>query len=444
MTRNKIDTDRIKQDHPVAEVVSCYGVKLKRRGRNLVGLCPFHEERKPSFSVDPERGLWYCFGCSEGGDVITFVQKMEGADFVEACGILTRGGLPELDRQVPDRWTQAPTGEPENTQLSDRQKAILDLGIRVYHTALLMSSKGPETAYGYLLRRGLAVETIQEFQVGCCSGKDLMPALRYVRLDPELAQNIGLLKKHHGRRWEFFTDRITFVERDRTGKVIHMAGRALGSRGPKYLFLPGVSKPVYGLSRVRWSKPVFVVEGIFDYITLRQWGYQGVATLGTSLKADIARRLARAPFTLFVPDNDEAGAGALARWRRRVGQGVALRLPDGVGDVNDLMDEDRPQEAFEDILTADVVVVTTALEDYVRVWRWGYQAVAAVDQLRKGDRQWLLRARRVVFVLNTRQAERRVRRWQREVTGSSVVSVPAGGSLESLGEAGFRKAVAGA
>ena len=175
----------------------------------------------------------------------------------------------------------------------------------------------------------------------------LSPALCYLRSDPEHAEDVGLLRRRDGQAWEFFTGRITFVERNRAGRVIHMAGRALDSKARlKYLFLPGLRKPVYGLARLDPSRPVFVVEGIMDYVTLWQWGYQAVATLGTSIKPQDARRLARAAKVIFVPDNDEAGEAAAARWREAVGHGVVLRLPDGAEDVNDLAQQPDGEAIF--------------------------------------------------------------------------------------------------
>jgi len=133
--------------------------------------------------------------------------------------------------------------------------------------------------------------------------------------------------------------------------VIHVAGRAGSSKAQaKYLFLPGLPKPVYGLARLDPSRPVFVVEGIFDYVTLWQWGYQAVATLGTSIKPQDARRLARAAKVIFVPDSDEAGEAAAARWREVVGHGVALRLPEGVGDVNDLARQPEGEAIFHHLV----------------------------------------------------------------------------------------------
>ncbi len=126
-----------------------------------------------------------------------------------------------------------------------------------------------------------------------------------------------------------------------------MAGRALDSKARlKYLFLPGLPKPVYGLARLDPSRLVFVVEGIFDYVTLWQWGYQAVATLGTSIKPQDARKLARAAKVIFVPDNDEAGEAAAARWREAVGHGAVLRLSEGAEDVNDLAQQPDGEETF--------------------------------------------------------------------------------------------------
>ena len=181
----------------------------------------------------------------------------------------------------------------------------------------------------------------------------LSPALCYLRSDPEHAEDVGLLRRRDGQAWEFFTGRITFVERNRAGRVIHMAGRALDSKARlKYLFLPGLRKPVYGLARLDPSRPVFVVEGILDYITLWQWGYQAVATLETSIKAQDARRLARAAQVVFVPGNDEAGEAAAARRREAVGHGLMFGLPLRAEDVNDLAQQPDGERVFHRLVKA--------------------------------------------------------------------------------------------
>ena len=113
-----IDTDTLKREHPIAEVVARYGIPLRRQGRALVALCPFHRETKPSFNVDPGAGLWYCFGCARGGDVISFVMEMANVGFVEACEILSNGRLPELPpdaccrQPLPADWVQMAEPHP--------------------------------------------------------------------------------------------------------------------------------------------------------------------------------------------------------------------------------------------------------------------------------------------------------------------------------------------
>jgi DNA primase len=174
-----------------------------------------------------------------------------------------------------------------------------------------------------------------------------------LRSDPAHAEDVGLLRRRDGQAWEFFTSRITFVERSRAGRVIYMASRAVSGKARlKYLFLSELRKPVYGLARLDPSRPVFVVEGIMDYVTLWQWGYQAVATLGTSIKPQDARRLARAAQVVFVPDNDEAGEAAAARWREVVGHGVVLRLPEGTEDVNDLAQRRNGEVIFHRLVKA--------------------------------------------------------------------------------------------
>ena len=349
---NKVDTDAIKANNPIAEVVTRYGVQLRKQGRVLVGFCPFHKETNPSFTVWPETGTWHCFGagCGRGGDVISFVMEIEGVDFREACRILGEKRLPELPRRLPPDWTEVrprPLREPGPAEMT-----VMALAARIYHTTLVEGPKGPGSPYGYLLSRGLTPETIQQFQIGYCAGNLLERSLRYLQLSPKPAEDVGLLRRRNGRTWEFFARRIVFVERDAEGRVIHMSGRALGPARAKYLFLPDITKPLYGWSRVDPRRPVFVVEGIFCHMTLWQWGYQGVAILGASLKREHALALKQVERLVFIPDNDPGGEGlkAAEQWREAVGHGIILRLPDDVDDLNDLAQRPDGEEVFYELV----------------------------------------------------------------------------------------------
>jgi DNA primase len=351
-----IDTEQLKREHPVAEVIARYGVQLRQQGRSLMGRCPFHDDRHPSFSVSPEKGLWFCFVCGIGGDAISFVMEIENVDFLEACEILAGGRLPALSGALPAAWTKAAQPRPPR-ELSRVEKDVLELAAKVYHTTLVAGPKDDGSPYGYLLKRGLAVETIQEFQFGYCSGDMLETALGYLRIAPEHAESVGLLWRKDEDRptWEFLRGRITFVERDRDGRVVHMGGRDLaGQARRKYLFLADVDKPLYGLARLDRARPAFVVEAFFDYVTLWQWGYQAVAVMGTHLKPEHVERLAKVERLVFVPQNDEpngegkptAAEMALARWQEALGEQAVLRLPGGVKDVNDLAQQEGGEETF--------------------------------------------------------------------------------------------------
>jgi DNA primase len=347
-----MDVEQIKKEHPIAEVLERYGVRLTGRGRSLTGRCPFHDDRHPSLSVSPDKGLWFCHSCQIGGDVISFVIEMEKVGFLEACERLGGGHLPELARSLPAGWLRAPESRPPR-ELSRPEASVLDVAARVYHTTLVAGDKGPGSPYRYLLDRALTVETIQEFQFGYCAGDMLTPALRYLRVDPRHAESVGLLWGR-GTPWEFLRRRVTFVERDRYGRIVHMGGRSVnGDAKRKYLFLGGIDRPVYGLARLDASSPAFVVEGVFDYVTLWQWGYQAVATMGTHLKPGDAKRLARAARLVFVPQNDAPkpdgrmpAEEALARWKEALGERLVLRLPGEVKDVNDLAQLPGGEETF--------------------------------------------------------------------------------------------------
>jgi DNA primase len=438
-TEFDFDTDRLKRDNPIAEVVTRCGVHLRKQGRSLVGLCPFHKETQPSFSVSPESGLWHCFGCGRGGDVISFVMEKENVDFAEACRMLGGGQLPALPRPLPKDWTHMAEPRPPR-QLDRREAEALDLAARVYHTTLVVGPKGPDSPYGYLLGRALTVETIQEFQIGYCAGDALLPALQYVRADPAHAESVGLLRRRDGQVWEIFAGRITFVERDRDGRLIHVAGRAFARESrAKYLFLPDLPKPVYGLARARPSRPTFVVEGIVDRITLWQWGYQAVAMLGTSVKTPDARRLARGEDVYYVADNNPAGLIAAARWREAVGHGTVLQIPQEADDVNALAQQPGGEETFHRLVEAGPrpvyglplpeperrpTFVVRSLYDCAQLWEWGHQAVAVMDlppERHAGE----LEQRNPVYVLGGDEtANAVVERWRQAVGQGEALRLP--------------------
>ena len=362
----RFDVERLKEDNPVEDVIARY-VHLRRRGRTLVGLCPFHKEKDPSFTVWPGGG-WYCFGCNEGGDVISFVMAMENVDFPEACRILGGGSLPELTTPPPK--VEVPV---ETVELGRTERQALGLAQRVYH-ARLWSLPTDHPARQYLAQRKIDPDMIRRFGLGWCSGQDLIPALQFLRMDRQVFLDTGLLGEKAGRLQEFLRERIVIPERDPRGMVLHMVGRAIDDRGLRYLSLPGLPKPLYGLSSIQRQKPVVVVEGIFCRFSLERCGVQSVAIMGTALRRQ-ASALKTIPDLTFVPQNDEVddrgptakewleeaehnptasrwlegivetsgdaalltkGQAAVIKWLLEVEHGQIIELPRDMKDVNDL------------------------------------------------------------------------------------------------------------
>ncbi|HIE38709.1 MAG TPA: hypothetical protein EYP77_06530 [Anaerolineae bacterium] len=368
---------RLKADNPVEGVVSRY-IRLRRRGKAFMGLCPFHEDKSPSFAVYPESGRWVCFGCGARGDVIDFIAGMHNVGFDEACRILAGGNLPSAKSPVSTPPAAArPVERPPEPDAAEYR--ALGEAVRVYH-ARLWSLPPDHPARRYLEQRKIDPDTIRRFAIGWCSGRDLSPAMELLRLSPSPFTTVGLLR---GRR-EFMRGRIVIPDRTPDGTVTHMVGRSLGGdREPRYLSLPGLSRPLYGLARVQRQKPVAVVEGIFCMLSLERHGVQAVAVMGTALWGKRAAELKAVPDLYFIPQNDDPeadigsllntsevrrnkaaarwleklaaggqvhltrGQAATLRWILEIGHGRIVDLPPGIKDVNDL-DQTGGMEAWLD------------------------------------------------------------------------------------------------
>jgi DNA primase len=312
-------------------------VTLKKKGSVLQGLCPFHRESDPSFTVWPADGHFYCFGCQESGDVITFVMRILDVDFKEACRILGARELPELKAPPPQ-------ADPRPTvTLGPSERMALSLAMKVYHARLwaLPPASEPRT---YLARRKMAPDAIRRFGIGWCSGQDLLAAARFSRISIETLLRAGLIRERDGgEHWEFLSNRLIFPERDPDG-ITYLVGRPIDDREPKYLGLAGISKLLYGLGTIDPQKPVTVVEGIFCCYSLANHGVQAVAVMGTALSGERAAVLQAIPDLWFIPQNDEPdpetgdrlGDEAVQRWLAEVGHGSVVRLPEHVKDVNEL------------------------------------------------------------------------------------------------------------
>jgi DNA primase len=317
--------DEIRARTDIAELIG-RSVTLKRTGRTYTGLCPFHNERTPSFNVIPDKGIFHCFGCGAGGDAIAFIQKSTGASFIEALKELAQAcGVSIEERPISPQ-------EAERQSVKADLYDALELAARWFEETLLVR---PEGAPGrrYLQDRGVTLETARNYRVGYApEGWDKLAIhLQKQRLPMELALKAGLVKKSErtGGWYDVFRGRLIFAIPDEKGRPVAFGGRILpgldaaqnGVPVPKYLNSPESevyekSKVLYGL---HWARPaiqrtdrIILVEGYFDAIALWQGGiFEAVATCGTALtphQLERIRRLTRKAIALF--DSDEAGIRA--------------------------------------------------------------------------------------------------------------------------------------
>jgi DNA primase len=332
--------DEIRNRLSLAEAIG-RRVKLTRRGREFVGLCPFHHEKSPSFTVVEEKNFYHCFGCGAHGDVIGFTMRTEGIPFPEAVEKLAGEAglaLPERDPRAEEHARIAKT-------LYDANEAAAE-----WFAAQLYTPEG-RTALEYLKRRGLEDGTIARFRLGYApEARDslkraLMPK---GHAEAQLLEAGLLVKPDDGRSpYDRFRGRVMFPISDKRGRVIAFGGRVLGDEKPKYLNSPDT--PLFHKGRVLYAyrearaaahtgAEVIVAEGYMDVIALHQGGFEGaVAPLGTALtEAQIEELWRVKPEPLLCFDGDEAGRRAAARAAERVlpilKPGHSLRfvfLPDG-------------------------------------------------------------------------------------------------------------------
>lgn len=307
--------DELRSRVSIEEVVSEY-VRLKRKGRRSWGLCPFHNEKTPSFSVDPETQLFYCFGCHKGGTVIQFVMELERMDFPDAVRLLAeRAHLP-----IPEDT------RPSDAVRADERERIYAANVnaaRFFHQTL-WTDEGAK-ALDYLYRRGLSDADIRHFGLGFApNGWDA--TLRHLKgegFDEATLERAGLVVRREGGVYDMFRGRAIFPIISAQGKVLGFGGRALGDAQPKYLNTADTPvfnkrKGLYALNfarKERGAGHLVLVEGYMDAVSLRKHGVQGVvATLGTALTEEQARLMKRyAPEVWISYDGDPAGQKAALR-----------------------------------------------------------------------------------------------------------------------------------
>ncbi|MEE1200237.1 MAG: DNA primase, partial [Christensenellales bacterium] len=308
--------DELRMRAPLEEIVSEY-VPLKQKGKRFWGCCPFHNEKTPSFSVDTEAQLYYCFGCHAGGTVIHFVMEMERMEFIEAVRHLAERAHMEVPEPVDDRRPRTTFDERERIYEAN------SLAARFFHD-LLWQDEGAE-ALSYLYRRGLKDADIRRFGLGASPrGWDMLQRYLVAQgFSLSLLEKAGLVVQRDGRAYDMFRNRVMFPIITPQRRVVGFGGRVLGDGQPKYLNT--ADTPVFnkrqGLYALNYAKTerglgrLVLVEGYMDTITLRQNGIGGVvATLGTALTEEQARLMKRyAPEVWISYDADAAGRKAALR-----------------------------------------------------------------------------------------------------------------------------------
>jgi DNA primase len=320
--------DQIIQTADIVEVVGDF-VQLKRKGQNLWAPCPFHNEKSPSFSVNPAKSLYKCFGCGKAGGVVQFVMDVEGTSYVEALKYLAKKYAIEIQEEEKTPQQQLEQNE------RDSQFIVSDFAKNHFHRLLLNSEEGMSIGYGYLKERGLNLTTIQTFELGYSldSWDDLMKAAETAGYDKKYLEKSGLTviktddQGHDtGRRYDRFRGRVMFPIHNISGRVVGFGARTLkrDDKMAKYLNSPESeiyhkSDVLYGLFQarqaIRTQEICYLVEGYLDVLSLYQGGIKNVvASSGTSLTEGQIRLIKRYSDNVTVLyDGDAAGIKASLR-----------------------------------------------------------------------------------------------------------------------------------
>ena len=340
--------DELRARADIVKVIGSY-VTLKKNGHRYVGLCPFHNETAPSFSVDEQKQVYHCFGCKAGGSVIQFVMDIERLSFSEAVAFLAD----QLHMPLPEMQND-PAYEKRRT-LKERIYLANRTAARMYHQLLWQ----PESSaiLHYLQQRGLSDAVIRRFGIGAAppSAQVGHRLMEEGFAEEELVQ-AGLMLRREGRTFDMFRNRAMFPIIDTYGNVLGFGGRAMGDAMPKYLNTsdtPAFNKryTVFAANLLRKAKGltrVILVEGYMDVVALSQFGVEGVAaTLGTALTPEQARLLHRfAPEVYIAYDGDRAGQKAILRGLEVLeGENVPVRVLDFPGGLDP--DEFIRQEGLE-------------------------------------------------------------------------------------------------
>lgn len=307
--------EEIKANINIVEVISQY-VSLKRKGSNYFGLCPFHNEKSPSFSVSESKQIFHCFGCGVGGDVIGFLKKIENIDFKDAIEILAE----KANITLPTVETSAE--EQRKMQLQEKVFQINEFTAQYYHENLYKQIAKP--AQEYVKKRRLDNTTLKKFQIGYSGNYDELykELKRQGFQDEEIFESKLVLKSKNGMPNDAFKRRLMFPIKDVKDRVIAFGGRALDDSKPKYINSPDTicynkGRNLYALNVAKKTEKDFfiMVEGYMDAVSLHQRGIDNaVASLGTALTEKQGRLLKRYKSKIIIGyDSDAAGQGATMR-----------------------------------------------------------------------------------------------------------------------------------
>lgn len=415
---------------PIEEVVSEY-VRLKQKGKRFWGLCPFHGEKTPSFSVDSESQLYYCFGCHKGGTVFNFVMDLERMEFPEAVKYLAERAhmeIPEDDRQSP--------GQRMSANERERMYEANVMAARYFHS-LLWTDEGAK-ALNYLYSRGLNDHDIKKSGLGAAPGgwDTLTKLLEEKGFERGLLVRAGLTVERDGRAYDMFRGRVIFPIINPQGKVLGFGGRAMGDMQPKYLNTPDT--PVFnkrnGLYALNMAKNerqagrLVLVEGYMDVVSLRKYGVQAVvATLGTALTEEQARLMKRYTGEVWISyDGDGAGRKAALR---------AIEILDAAGLATKVLDYPAGMDP-DDFIKQNGIEGFNALKKIPAV---EYRMLRARDDLdistQDGMTQYALRACAIIRgIKNPVEAENYLRRLANETGYDREILARQVGAIEEQKE----------
>ena len=315
----------------IIDIVGSF-VKLKRRGTNLIGNCPFHHEKTPSFTVSPSKEIYKCFGCGKSGNAIGFVMEHEKYTYVEALKWLAQRYNVEIEE------TETSPEYKEQQQLADSLHIVNQFAVKFFQNQLLENDEGIANALSYLRERGFNDETISKFQIGYCLNQRDSFAKEAIKnqYSPDILKKSGLCIERDGQLIDNYRGRIIFPIHNQSGKVIGFGARVIGSsdRGPKYINTPEnelyiKSKILYGSYFARQTidrlDECFLVEGYTDVTAMHQAGIDNVvASGGTSLTVDQLRLIRKYTNNLtIIYDGDAAGIKAALR-------GLDLAIEEGL------------------------------------------------------------------------------------------------------------------